>query len=97
MSFSDDAVADRRAVLLDRPAVARRAACGPAGCAGAIRIAGTVYDGAGEPVPDHLIETWQADPEGRFADLCGYGEPPGCRAFAASRAAAWRTATGPMS
>jgi protocatechuate 3,4-dioxygenase alpha subunit len=29
---------------------------------GAITISGTVYDGAGEPVPDALIETWQADP-----------------------------------
>ena len=36
------------------------------GTPGAIKISGTVYDGAGEPVPDHLIETWQADPEGRF-------------------------------
>jgi protocatechuate 3,4-dioxygenase, alpha subunit len=33
-----------------------------------------VYDGAGTPVPDALIETWQADPEGRFADLHEYGE-----------------------
>lgn len=32
----------------------------------AIRIEGTVYDGAGDPVPDALIETWQADPDGRF-------------------------------
>ena len=39
----------------------------------AIRIRGTVYDGAGDPVPDSMIETWQADPEGRFADLHGYG------------------------
>ena len=29
-------------------------------------IHGKVLDGAGEPVPDALIETWQADPEGRF-------------------------------
>jgi protocatechuate 3,4-dioxygenase, alpha subunit len=29
---------------------------------GTITISGTVYDGAGEPVPDALIETWQADP-----------------------------------
>jgi protocatechuate 3,4-dioxygenase alpha subunit len=51
---------------------------------GAIRIAGTVFDGRGEPVPDHLLETWQADPDGRFADLCGFGEPPreGFRGFA---------------
>jgi protocatechuate 3,4-dioxygenase alpha subunit len=45
----------------------------PDGTPGAIRITGMVYDGAGEPVPDNLIETWQADPDGRFADLHGYG------------------------
>jgi protocatechuate 3,4-dioxygenase, alpha subunit len=51
---------------------------------GAIRITGTVYDGAGAPVPDALIETWQADPEGRFADRDGHGGPlalPGFRGF----------------
>ena len=36
------------------------------GTEGAIRIRGRVFDGAGEPVPDALVETWQADPEGRF-------------------------------
>ncbi len=45
----------------------------PAGAPGAIRIAGEVYDGQGALIPDHLIETWQADPAGRFADLHGYG------------------------
>ena len=40
---------------------------------GAITISGTVYDGAGKPVADHLLEVWQADPDGRFADLHGYG------------------------
>jgi protocatechuate 3,4-dioxygenase alpha subunit len=39
----------------------------PAGTAGAIRIEGTLLDGLGHPVPDGLIETWQADPDGRFA------------------------------
>jgi protocatechuate 3,4-dioxygenase alpha subunit len=34
---------------------------------GAIRIGGRVRDGAGDPVPDAMIETWQADPDGRFA------------------------------
>lgn len=48
---------------------------------GAIRIRGTVYDGNGDPVPDSLIETWQADPDGRFADLHGYGEPSAVRGF----------------
>ena len=33
---------------------------------GAIRLHGFLIDGAGDPVPDGLIETWQADPEGRF-------------------------------
>lgn len=42
---------------------------------GAITIRGTVYDGQGEPLPDALLETWQADPEGRFADLHDYGGP----------------------
>lgn len=52
---------------------------------GAIRITGTVYDGAGMPVPDSLLETWQADPDGRFADLHGYAgasELAGFRGFA---------------
>jgi protocatechuate 3,4-dioxygenase, alpha subunit len=39
----------------------------PDGTPGAIRISGQVFDGAGEVVPDALVETWQADPEGRFA------------------------------
>jgi protocatechuate 3,4-dioxygenase alpha subunit len=38
-----------------------------AGAPGAIRVGGTVTDGAGDPVPDALVETWQADPAGRFA------------------------------
>jgi protocatechuate 3,4-dioxygenase alpha subunit len=38
----------------------------PDGTAGTITITGTVYDGAGAVVPDALVETWQADPDGRF-------------------------------
>ncbi|WP_202919169.1 protocatechuate 3,4-dioxygenase subunit alpha [Saccharothrix deserti] len=38
----------------------------PEGTSGAFRIEGTVFDGAGLPVPDAVIETWQADPDGRF-------------------------------
>jgi protocatechuate 3,4-dioxygenase alpha subunit len=34
---------------------------------GAIAILGRLYDGVGDPIPDGLIETWQADPNGRFA------------------------------
>jgi protocatechuate 3,4-dioxygenase, alpha subunit len=37
------------------------------GTPGARRIGGLVLDGAGDPVPDALVETWQADGQGRFA------------------------------
>ena len=37
------------------------------GTDGAFWIRGTILDGAGAPVPDALVETWQADPAGRFA------------------------------
>jgi protocatechuate 3,4-dioxygenase alpha subunit len=33
---------------------------------GAIRLHGTVYDGAGDPVPDALIELWQRGPDARI-------------------------------
>ncbi len=32
----------------------------------AIRIEGTVYDGAGEVVPDAMVEIWQANSSGRY-------------------------------
>jgi protocatechuate 3,4-dioxygenase, alpha subunit len=38
----------------------------PAGTPGAVWLRGRVYDGAGAPVPDALVETWQADVDGRF-------------------------------
>lgn len=41
---------------------------------GVIRLHGFLIDGAGEPVPDGLIETWQADPGGRFdSGFRGFG------------------------
>ena len=43
------------------------------GSPGEITISGVVLDGAGEPVPDSLIETWQADGAGLFADLHSHG------------------------
>ncbi len=39
----------------------------PEGTTGAFWIRGHLLDGAGEPVPDGVIETWQADPYGQFA------------------------------
>lgn len=38
----------------------------PEGTPGAVWIRGSVLDGEGHPVPDAMIETWQADPDGRF-------------------------------
>jgi protocatechuate 3,4-dioxygenase, alpha subunit len=38
----------------------------PEGTPGAIRISGVLTDGAGAPVADGLVETWQADADGRF-------------------------------
>ena len=49
-----------------------------------ISITGRLVDGAGDPVPDGLIELWQADPDGRFAhpdDPRGAVEHPGFRSF----------------
>jgi protocatechuate 3,4-dioxygenase alpha subunit len=37
------------------------------GMPGAVRISGQVFDGAGEPVPDAMIETWQSEGAGRCA------------------------------
>lgn len=45
----------------------------PEGTAGAFWIRGHVLDGAGEPVPDALVETFQAGPSGRFAAPDGSG------------------------
>lgn len=57
------------------------------GTPGAIRIAGRIFDGEGEPVRDALVETWQADPDGRFPDIRAYGgasRAEGFRGFARS-------------
>ncbi|MFD7023796.1 hypothetical protein [Promicromonospora sukumoe] len=42
-----------------------------AGTPGAVRLHGTVYDGAGAPVPDALVEIWQADPAGAVVGRSG--------------------------
>ena len=39
----------------------------PPGTPGAIWLRGSVLDGNGEPIPDAVVESWQADREGRFA------------------------------
>jgi protocatechuate 3,4-dioxygenase, alpha subunit len=43
----------------------------PAGHPDTITVHGYVYDGAGQPVPDAVLETWQADPDGSCAGAPG--------------------------
>ena len=41
-----------------------------------IRLEGKVFDGAGAAVPDCMLEIWQADAQGRFADPQDKRAPP---------------------
>ena len=41
-----------------------------------IRVEGRVFDGDGQPVPDCMLEIWQADAQGRFADPQDMRAPP---------------------
>jgi protocatechuate 3,4-dioxygenase alpha subunit len=55
------------------------------GTEGAFWIRGRVFDGAGNVVPDAMVETWQADPEGGFPspeDPRGASTYPGFRGYA---------------
>jgi protocatechuate 3,4-dioxygenase, alpha subunit len=44
-----------------------------------LRLSGRILDGAGEPVPDAIVEIWQADEEGRYRPDFGWGRS-GCDA-----------------
>ena len=52
------------------------------GTPGAVTIAGRMFDGSGDPIPDGLVETWQADPDGRFDHR---DDPRGPRRYAGFR------------
>ena len=55
------------------------------GTEGGVWIRGRVFDGAGELVPDAMVETWQADPDGGFPspeDPRGAASYPGFRGYA---------------
>jgi protocatechuate 3,4-dioxygenase, alpha subunit len=41
------------------------------GSPGSIRLQGTVYDGAGHPIPDAILEIWQADGDGNVPHRTG--------------------------
>ena len=83
----------------------RRPSSSAADAAGAIRIEGRVLDGAGAPVPDALVEIWQADAAGRYDGGVRLGplrrptptaasrSRPSSRAPCASRTAASRRRT----
>ena len=60
------------------------------GTPGAVWLRGAVTDGDGERVPDAMIETWQADPDGRFDhpdDPRGAVSHPGFRGYGRSMTA----------
>jgi protocatechuate 3,4-dioxygenase alpha subunit len=40
---------------------------------GALRVFGSVLDGAGEPIPDAMVEIWQADEAGTYRGDFGWG------------------------
>ncbi len=63
---------------LPRPGMA---AVVPHGTAAGMTLAGTVYDAAGEPIRDALIELWQADPQGRLPVAPPAGSAPRFRGF----------------
>jgi protocatechuate 3,4-dioxygenase alpha subunit len=55
------------------------------GAEGGVWIRGRVFDGAGDVIPDAMVETWQADPDGGFPspeDPRGASSYPGFRGFA---------------
>jgi protocatechuate 3,4-dioxygenase, alpha subunit len=62
------------------------------GTTGAVWLRGQVRDGAGAPLPDAIVETWQADANGRFDHP---GDPRGAVAAPAGFRGFGRCATGP--
>ncbi len=57
---------------------------------GAFWLRGLLFDGAGEPIPDGIVESWQANPDGSFdspEDPRGASSTPGFRGYARSATA----------
>jgi protocatechuate 3,4-dioxygenase alpha subunit len=55
------------------------------GTEGGVWIRGSIHDGNGDVVPDAMVETWQADPDGGFPsreDPRGASSYPGFRGYA---------------
>ena len=64
---------------LERPAWSDLTRDGASGAV--IRIEGTVLDGEGAPVPDAMLELWQADANGRYAHPEDHGHVTRDRGF----------------
>ena len=77
-----DAVADGRPVLPRGAALRVRVARSSAPRdRAAVTLHGRVYDGQGDPVPDALVEVWQADESGAFATEPGILSAPAADGF----------------
>ena len=63
------------------------------GTPGAVLLHGVVYDGAGAPVPDALVEVWQADPDGTVVQRPGSLRRDGF-AFTGFGAVTWHRSRG---
>jgi protocatechuate 3,4-dioxygenase, alpha subunit len=48
---------------------------------GVFRLWGRVFDGDGTPIPDSLVEIWQADEHGAFVDEPGIFDAPAAAGF----------------
>jgi protocatechuate 3,4-dioxygenase alpha subunit len=46
-----------------------------------IRVTGSVLDGAGAPIEDAIVELWQADAAGRYAEEAAFADPAAFHGF----------------
>ena len=61
------------------------------GSPGSIRLQGTVYDGAGHPIPDAILEIWQAGRRGQHRRTAPAPWSATATPSPASAAAPWAT------
>ena len=63
------------------------------GSPGSIRLQGTVYDGAGNTIPDAILEIWQPDSAGNIVQRTGSLVRDGYTFTGWGRGASWRWST----
>ena len=49
-----------------------------------IRVTGQVFDGAGAPIEDAMVEVWQADADGRYPDAAAFADRDAFHGFGRS-------------